>query len=119
MPGLSHIVLYVKDLGAVQAFYCHVFGYRARNRPGDRITELIPDGPGARLLLHKASAKARQGQAQTKLSFQVADVAIFCAEADTTLVQFGAIHDAGDYEFANAKDPAGNSVQVTSRPFET
>jgi hypothetical protein len=31
---------------------------------------------------------------------------------------FGAIHRVPDYEFANGKDPSGNSVSVSSRAFK-
>ncbi len=118
MPGLSHLVLYVKDIEAVEAFYGNLFGYRALRREGDRIVELIPDGPGAHLLLHQAAKSAKQGQAQTKLTFRVDDVVAFCAKADPAGALFGSLHDGGGYTFANAKDPAGNSVQVTSRPLD-
>ena len=64
----------------------------------------------------RPAASARQGQAQAKLAFRVADVAAFVADAAAQGVVFGTIHDGGGYAFANAKDPAGNSVQVTSRP---
>jgi predicted enzyme related to lactoylglutathione lyase len=117
VPGLSHLVLYVKDTDAVEAFYGTLFGYRAYRRDGDRIVELIPDGDGAHLLLHPASKSAKQGQAQTKLTFRVDDVAAFCAKANAAGVKFGPPHDGGGYAYSNAKDPAGNSVQVNTRPM--
>jgi len=118
MTGLSHLVLYVKKLEAVEAFYCTLFGYRALRKDGDRIVELVPSGSGARLLLHPAATSAKQGQAQTKLAFYVDDVIGFCSDANSKGVAFGTIHSADGYHFANTKDPAGNSVQVTSRPLD-
>ncbi len=115
MIGLSHVILYVRDAEAVSAFYCRLFGYTALTREGDRIVELTPSGQGARILLHPAAKSQRQGQSQAKLAFHVPDVAAFCAATDG--VSFGPIQDGGGYQFANSKDPSGNSVQVTSRPL--
>ena len=114
---LSQVVLYVKKLEAVEAFYGDLFGYQAFRRDGDRIVELIPDGPGARIMLHRAAKSAKQGQAQAKLAFRVDDVEGFCAKAAGLGYPFGPIHDGGGYTYSNRKDPAGNSVQVTSRPL--
>jgi hypothetical protein len=49
--------------------------------------------------------------------FDVEDVETFCATAKENGLNFGTIHRADGYVFANAKDPSGNSVQVSSRAF--
>jgi predicted enzyme related to lactoylglutathione lyase len=85
--------------------------------PGDRITELVPPDGGARLMLHKAGKAQKTGQSTVKLVFNVEKVEDFCTSAKAEGLSFGPVHQADGYEFANAKDPDGNSIQVTSRPF--
>lgn len=83
----------------------------------DPIVELRPQGAGARLLLHPAAKSQKAGQALVKLVFDVAEVEAFCAAARVKGLVFGPIHQAEGYVFSNAKDPSGNSVQVSSRAF--
>ncbi|MEP3049509.1 MAG: VOC family protein [Roseibium sp.] len=117
MPQLNRIVLYVKDVDRSSAFYTHHFNFEILQLPGDRITELIPVDGGARLMLHKAGKAVKLGQASVKLSFNVKDVEGFIDQAIENGLIFGSIHQADGYRFDNAKDPDGNSIQVTSRPI--
>ena len=64
--------------------------------------------------MHPAAESQKMGQVLVKLSFDVRDVEAFVAEHDF----FGPIHHVPGYEFSNAKDPSGNSIQVTSRAFK-
>ena len=57
------------------------------------------------------------GQALVKLVFDVEDVEGFCAEAGAKGLPFGKIHKGPGYRFANAKDPSGKSVCVSSAAF--
>lgn len=113
--SLGRLVLYTKCLPDMVAFYRDHFGYSERSREGDRITELVPPGTGATLLLHPAARGQRVGQAQVKLVFDVDDVTRFAEVSATRGLVFGPVHDGGGYEFANTKDPSGNSVQISSR----
>jgi predicted enzyme related to lactoylglutathione lyase len=114
---LGRIILYTKRLDAVAEFYCVHFGFTAHQRDGDRIVELVPQGGGARIMLHPLAAGRKEGQTLVKLVFDVKDVEDFCREAKARGLEFGAIHRADGYCFANAKDPAQNSVSVSSRAF--
>ncbi|WP_170416614.1 VOC family protein [Ruegeria atlantica] len=116
-PPVTRLILYVKDIDKMVRFYETHFGFSARQLEGDRIVELVPAEDGLRLLLHPASKAARQGQAAVKIVFDVADVAEFCRKAGRRGLKFGAIHQADGYSFANAKDPSGNSISVSSRAF--
>ena len=49
--------------------------------------------------------------------FDVEDVERFCSDAKTRGLDFGPVHRADGYIFANARDPSGNSVSVSSRAF--
>ncbi len=114
---LGRLILYAKDIPAMVAFYTTHFGYTELRRPGDRLVELRPAGMGLSLLLHPASKGQRQGQAQVKLVFDVVDVPGFVEDCASTGLTFGPLHKADGYVFANAKDPSGNSVQISSRAF--
>lgn len=116
MP-LGRIVLYVRDVEAVVSFYETYFGYVARRDDGDRIIELVSTDSGANLMIHPAGKGQKMGQVLVKLVFDVRDVESFCAECGAKGLAFGPIHQADGYCFANAKDPAGNAISVSSRAF--
>lgn len=114
---LGRLILYTRKTDAMVAFYRTHFGYEALRLPGDRIVELRAPQGGPALLLHPAAQGQKQGQSLVKLVFDVPDVAAFCAAARACGLTFGPIHQANGYSFANAKDPSGNSVSVSSRAF--
>ena len=117
MTKLGRIIIYTKRVQAMVDFYSTHFGYSVRQDPEDRIIELTSPGNGANLLLHPASKSQREGQSTVKLVFDVQDVDNFCSQASENGLQFGPVHKADGYSFANAKDPSGNSVSVSSRAF--
>ncbi len=114
---LNRLVLYVKDLEATAQFYQSHFGFRPVQYPGDRIIELVPEGSGATIMLHPAAKGQKTGQSTVKLVFDVEDVASFHASCAEKGVNFGPIHNAYGYVFANCKDPSGNSISISSRAF--
>ena len=117
-PVLGRILLYVHDVESVAEFYARHFGFRIRRTAGDRIVELeSPGGSGANIMLHPLGRGRKGAQTVAKLVFDVSDVDAFCARAAAQGLVFGAIHKGDGYAFANAKDPAGNSVSVSSRAF--
>ncbi len=118
MP-LGRLVLYARNVEETVRFYERHFGFKASREAGDRIVELSsPDG-GAALMIHQASKGQRAGQSLVKLVFDVADVAAFRSRCAESGLAFGPIHQADGYQFANAKDPCGNSISVSSRAFRT
>lgn len=117
MSSLGRLVIYTKKIEQMTEFYCKHFGFSLHQAEGDRIIELKPRASGVSILLHPASARQKEGQALVKLVFDVKDVAEFCEAAKGNGLTFGKIHQADGYVFANAKDPSGNSVQVSSRAF--
>ena len=117
MTQLNRILIYTKRLAEMVAFYSQHFGYVAKQLPGDRIIELLPDAGGIVIMLHPAAKSQKEGQALIKLVFDVEDVDGFCRKAKAEGLEFGAIHQADGYAFANIKDPSNNSVSVSSRAF--
>jgi predicted enzyme related to lactoylglutathione lyase len=116
-PALTRLVIYTHKTDAMVAFYSRHFAYTVQTDPADRIVELSPPGPGAILMLHPAAKGQKAGQAQVKLVFDVKDVPGFSARSAAQGLDFGALHQADGYVFANAKDPAGNSISISSRAF--
>lgn len=113
-PPIARVILYVRDIPRVAAFYQTHFGLRPL--PSDRADwlELAPEGGGCTIALHQA-AKSQKSGAAMKLVFEVADVRGFKAAREQAGLKFGVVHAPAGFEFANAKDPAGNSIQISSR----
>lgn len=116
MP-LNRVIIYAKDMVKTAAFYERHFNFTARQFPDDRIVELVSGDGGANIMLHPAAKGQKQGQSIIKLVFDVEDVGAFCRQAAENGLEFGTIHQADGYQFANAKDPCLNNISVSSRAF--
>ena len=114
---LNRIVLYARDVEATVTFYEKHFGFQVLRLPGDRIVELVAFSGGANIMVHAAAKGVRTGQVTVKLVFDVEDVSGFCQRSAGNGLIFGAEHLADGYSYANAKDPCGNNIQVSSRAF--
>ena len=118
MPSaLNRLILYARDVEETVAFYEKHFGFQALRLPGDRIVELAPQSGGASIMVHTAAKGVRTGQVTVKLVFDVEDVSGFCVKSARNGLVFSAEHRADGYSYANAKDPCGNNIQVSSRAF--
>jgi catechol 2,3-dioxygenase-like lactoylglutathione lyase family enzyme len=116
MP-LGRVVLYVRDVEATIGFYERHFGFKPLRLQGDRIVELRAEDGGANLMIHPAGKAQKMGQVLVKLVFDVEHVEAFRARCSEDGLEFGPIHQADGYIFANAKDPSGNSISISSRAF--
>ena len=115
--ALNRLVLYARDVERTVAFYERHFGFQVLRSAGDRIVELVALSGGANIMVHAAAKGVKTGQATVKLVFDVEDVAGFCEKSARDGLVFSAEHPAAGYSYANAKDPCGNSIQVSSRAF--
>ncbi|AXP04454.1 VOC family protein [Pseudomonas bijieensis] len=116
-PSLNRIMLYVRDVQATCDFYERHFGFSHEKKADDRVTELSPANGGAILMVHPAGKAVKTGQVTVKLVFDLQDVEGFKAKCLAQGLKFGATHKADGYSFANAKDPDGNSISISSRAF--
>lgn len=114
---LGNILIYTKRVDAVAQFYCTHFGFDELRLKGDRIVELVPQNGGAHIMLHPMNKGRKEGQTLVKIGFSVQDVEAFCEQAMVRGLKFGPIHRADGYIYANAKDPAKNSIAISSRAF--
>ena len=115
--ALNRLILYARDVEQTVAFYERHFGFRALRLPDDRIVELVAQGGGANIMVHAAAKGVRTGQVTVKLVFDVEDVSGFCEKSARNGLVFNAEHPADGYSYANAKDPCGNNIQVSSRAY--
>lgn len=115
--ALTTLLIYAKDMQRSARFYADHFGYVTSYAVVDGLIELKPQGGGAEILIHQVAKSLKLGSAALKLSFSVPDVDRFVATAAAAGLDFGTIHRARGYAFANTKDPDGNSISVSSRQY--
>ncbi len=116
-PAISRILLYVRDLQQVADFYVRHFGFVERPRRSDDLIELKSSGGDFSLLLHQASKGHRIGQSCVKIIFDVDDIEEFKKISLKKGLEFGMTYKGDGYEFANARDPAKNPIQISRRAF--
>src|ERR1700738_1497527 len=116
MAGLkiARVILYVKDVAGVAAFYERHFGLRPLPGATEEWIELAGGDGGCTIGVHLAAKSEKSGSAM-RLVFGVADVEAFKAGRGRAGVGFGMVHRAEGMAFANAKDPAGNPIQISNR----
>ena len=112
--SIVRIILYVQEIPKVARFYERYFGMKALPSENKAWLELASDGGGCVIALHQAS-RAQKSGASMKIVFGVPDVRGFVSDCEREGLKFGPIHEAGEFLFANVKDPAGNPVQVSNR----
>src|ERR1035438_8385300 len=113
-PPITRVFLYVKNVSEVAAFYQRYFGMSPLSAVTEGWLELGSTAGGCTIALHKAAAPQKSG-ASMKIVFGVRDGRLFRAECEAEGFEFGPKRAAGGFEFANAKDPAGNSIGISRR----
>jgi predicted enzyme related to lactoylglutathione lyase len=113
-PQITRVILYVRDIPKVAAFYQRYFNMSALPGATENWLELAVPAGGCTIALHKAAVSQKSGAAM-KIVFGVADVQSFKIAREKDGLKFGVVHKVDGLEFANAKDPAGNSIQISSR----
>lgn len=116
-PSISRILLYVRDPQAIADFYIKHFGFVRRPQVRDDLIEVKHPDNGFSLLLHQNTKGNRIGQSCIKLVFDVDDIEGFKREAAQNGLKFGATFKGDGFEFANARDPAKNPIQISRRAF--
>ena len=116
---LGTVMVYARDMQRTADFYRAHFGFETTGEVAEGLIELRAPGGGAGILVHQAARSVKLGQAGVKLCFHVPDVEAFKTAALQQGLAFGPTHQANGYAFANAKDPDGNAVSISSRAFRT
>ena len=116
-PSVSRILLYVRDPQKIADFYVKHFAFVQKPQVHDDLIEVtLPEGAFS-LLLHQASKGQRLGQSCVKLVFDVEDIEAYKRESEKKGLKFGVTYKGEGYEFANARDPAKNPIQISRRAF--
>ena len=116
-PSVSRILLYVRDPQKIADFYATHFAFVQKPQVHDDLIEVtLPEGAFS-LLLHQASKGHRLGQSCVKLVFDVEDIEAYKRESEKKGLKFGVTYKGEGYEFANARDPAKNPIQISRRAF--
>jgi catechol 2,3-dioxygenase-like lactoylglutathione lyase family enzyme len=112
---LNTILIYARNPAGTAAFYRDHFNFETSGQIVEGLIELRSQG--TTLLIHQAAKSVRQGQATVKLMFDVRDVEGFKQASAQRGLGFGSTHQANGYSYANARDPDGNPVSISSRAF--
>jgi hypothetical protein len=99
-PPLNRVILYVKNVPKIAAFYQLHFNLRPLPGATPDWIELASSKSGCTIALHRA-AKAQASSAAIKRVFGVTDIRAFKAAAEKNGLRFGAIHTPEGFEFAS------------------
>ncbi|MCC7438406.1 MAG: VOC family protein [Armatimonadetes bacterium] len=117
MLPISRIILFVRDPDTVANFYQKHFGLQLLEGAEKGWIEL--SAGGCTLALHRANRPADSigsiGHSPTTIVFGVQDVHAAKASFAANGLKFGKVYESADFAFANAKDPEGNRIQLSSR----
>ena len=116
-PSVSRILLYVRDPQKIADFYVKHFAFVQKPQVHEDLIEVTLSGGAFSLLLHQASKGHRLGQSCVKLVFDVEDIEAYKRESEKKGLKFGVTYKGEGYEFANARDPAKNPIQISRRAF--
>jgi catechol 2,3-dioxygenase-like lactoylglutathione lyase family enzyme len=112
---ISRIILFVRDIPVVAAFYQRHFGLHPVDTGEKGWLELSAAG-GSNLALHQATTTSRdRGRSPTKIVFEMRDIHAAVSEFRAQGLKFGKVHEVNGFAFANARDPEGNPIQISSR----
>jgi catechol 2,3-dioxygenase-like lactoylglutathione lyase family enzyme len=114
--SISRIALYVRDIAGVSAFYQKYFGFEPEHDNRDFV-QLQSACGGCALVLLQAGKGQKTGQSCVKIVFDVPNVVEFTEQSRKEGLEFGFLHQADGYEYANARDPAQNLIQISNRRF--
>ena len=114
----TRVMLYASDPGKTCVFYERHFGF-VIGEEDQGVVELHHPHGGLILLVHRAAKSLKSNQARVKLVFDVENLQAFRSRALDNGLEFGPIHEARGYGFANSKDPDGNGVSISSRAFRS
>lgn len=111
---LNCLILYARDMARSASFYQQFFGFQTSGEIEEGLINLYAPNNALHLRIHQAAKGVKLGQAGIKLCFAVRNIEVFKQEAAELGLQFGPSHQANGYSFANAKDPDGNNISISS-----
>ena len=112
---ISRIILYVRDVPGVAAFYQRHFSLVPLVQSSEDGWLELSAG-GCNLALHRATRTSRErGRSPAKIVFALSDIHAAKKQFAANGLKFGKVHEVDGFAFANARDPEGNPIQISSR----
>jgi len=117
-PPITRIALYVRNVPKIADFYSKHFGFIQDLSEMPGLLRLTSPSGGCYLALLQASKGHKIGQSCIKIIFDVEDIEAFKQKCLKDGLKFGSTHQCEGYAYSNARDPAKNLIQISSRPFK-
>jgi predicted enzyme related to lactoylglutathione lyase len=113
---IKRVILFVRDVPTVGAFYRDVLGLTEVESPDDP-KEWLEFGAGAcTIALHHGGVQTKGRSKPPKIVFYSSDVAKTKAVLTAKGANLGPIQTTENFQFCDGRDPEGNHFQVSSRP---
>jgi predicted enzyme related to lactoylglutathione lyase len=113
---IKRVILFVKDVPMVGAFYRDVLGLSEVVSPDDPKEWLEFDAGACTITLHHGGVATKGRSRPPKIVFYSEDVEKTRTELIKKGVKMGAIQTTELFQFCDGRDPEGNHFQVSSRP---
>jgi len=110
---MKRIILFVRDMDAMAAFYQNQLGLAVRDKPHEP-GWLELDTGACTLALH-SGGEPNEARRSPKIVFASTDVAATRNELVKQGARVAPIRTFGGFEFCEGKDPEGNLFQVSNR----
>lgn len=113
---IKRVILFVKDVPTVGAFYRDVLGLSQVVNPDDPKEWLEFSGGACTIALHHGGVEKKGRSRPPKIVFYSDDVGKTRATLIAKGVKMGALQTTENFQFCDGRDPEGNDFQVSSRP---
>lgn len=111
--AVTRIIIFVKDVPVVAAFYTNVLGLQPIDAINDDWVEL--SAGGCNIALHKANKTGAVNTRSAKVVFGVKDVQLGKKMLEEKGAVMSKIYSFKEIEFCDGKDPEGNAFQISNR----
>ena len=113
---MKRVILFVRDVPTVGAFYRDVLGLSEVVSPDDPKEWLEFDAGACTIALHHGGVATKGRSRPPKIVFYSEDVGKTRAELIAKGAKFGPIQTTENFQFCDGRDPEGNHFQLSSRP---
>lgn len=114
--AMKRIILFVRDVPTVGAFYREVLGLPEVVSPDDPKEWLEFSAGACTIALHHGGVEKKGRSRPPKIVFYAQDVEKIRAALIKKGVKMGALQTTEHFQFCDGRDPEGNDFQVSSRP---
>jgi predicted enzyme related to lactoylglutathione lyase len=113
--AIKRIILFVRDVPAVGAFYRDVLELKEIVNPDDPKEWIEFEAGGCTIALHHGGVEKKGRSRPPKMVFYSGDVAGTRSTLVKKGVKMGPIQNIEFFKFCDGRDPEGNDFQISSR----